>query len=94
MSGIVERLLQEQRGRLVASIMQHAEREIYPKLTVQQQVAFRRKVLESVGVFYDFCRDALRASSAVSESEGVAINEEAMRLLGEIHRQVMPDGPG
>lgn len=88
MSSIIERLLVEQRGRLVAGIMGHAEREVFPHLTDAQRKAFRKKVLESTGVFYDFCRDALRASSADAEQQGVVLNEDAMRLLGEIHAEI------
>lgn len=82
---LVTALLTEQRGRLVASIMGHAERNLFPKMTEPEKKAFRLKVLESVGVFYDFCKDALRASAAISEAEGVVLNEDAMRMLGELH---------
>lgn len=85
---LVERLLTEQRGRLVASVMGHCEREVFADLTEAQRKALRKKVLESVGVFYDFCRDALRASAADAHACGVVLNEEALRLLGEIHAEI------
>lgn len=82
---LVVSLLIEQRGRLVASIMGHAERNLFADLSEAQKRAFRQKVLESVGVFYDFVRDLTRANAAVNQAEGVVVNEDAMRMLGEIH---------
>lgn len=92
-SNLVERLLSEQRARMVAGIMGYAERELYPTMTDRQKLLFRRKVMESVGVFYDFVRDALRATSVEATAHGVVLNDEAMRLLGEIHGKVH-DGSG
>lgn len=89
--GIVESLLAQHRSRLVGSIMQHAEREIYPSLTPAQRQAFRTKVLGSVGVFYDFTLDTVRAMNTQAATEGVQLNEVAMRMLGEIHGAITKD---
>lgn len=86
MSDVVTELVAEQRRRLVGSILGFMEREIYPDLTVQQQVAVRKKVLTSVGVFSDFTLDCIRACN-----KGWVVNEEAMRLLNAINDQVSAD---
>jgi hypothetical protein len=86
MSDILADLAGEQRARLVGSVLGHAEREVYPQLTPQQRKAFRDKVLACVGVYHDFVLDCLRAAN-----KGSVVNEEAMRLLGDIHRQLTKD---
>jgi hypothetical protein len=73
----------EQRKRLIGAILGHAEREIYPSLTVAQQQAFRAKVLGAIGSFSDFVIDVLRGTS-----QGQWVNDDAMRLLAEISAQV------
>jgi hypothetical protein len=83
MSDFAVKLAAEQRGRLVGSILGHAEREIYPKLNAAERKAFREKVLASVGVYHDFVLDCLRASA-----DGAVVNEEAMALLHGIHSAV------
>ena len=72
-----------QRRRLVATILGHAEREIYPSLTQEQQLAFRAKVLQSTSAFSDFVIDTVRASS----QGGIWINEDVVELLATITAQ-------
>ncbi len=83
MGDILTDLAGEQRSRLVASILGHAERELYATMTAGQRKVLREKVLASVGVYHDFVLDCLRAAN-----KGSVVNEEAMRLLGQIHEAV------
>lgn len=80
MSDQMQRLIGERRRRLVASIMGHAEREFFDKLTPQQQADFRRKTLTSIDEFADLVRDVLKISG-----EDVAVNDHALRLLEALH---------
>lgn len=80
---VVTAMIARQRRRLIASILGHAERELYEDLTEEQQKAFRKKVITSVGVFADFAMDVVR-----SANEGYWVNEDAMTLLADISEQV------
>ncbi len=75
----LRRLLDVQRRRLVASIMSHAERELYPDLTPDQQKAFRSKVLSAVGSYHDVMLDILG-----TRDETELINLEAIELLRDV----------
>lgn len=83
MADVITELISEQRKRLVASILGHAEREIYADLTPEQRAGLRKKVLESVGVFSDFALDCVRAST-----KDWTVNEEALRVLNQVSRDV------
>jgi hypothetical protein len=83
-SEFVRNLLIEQRKRLVGSIMLHAEKNLYPSMSVTQQRAFREKVLASVGAYHDTCLDILKASV----NDGSVVNAEALELLRDIHTKV------
>lgn len=76
-------IISEQRKRLVGAILGHAERELYADLTEEQQRAFRAKVLTSASAFGDFVIDVVRGIS-----QGMYLNEDAMRMLAEINAQV------
>lgn len=72
--------MKEQRKRMVGSLMQYIEANVYPKLTPAERKALRDKVLSSTIPYHDVCLDVLNASV----NDGMAINEEAVRLMGEI----------
>lgn len=75
-------LMVEQRKRMVAGIMNHAEKSgWWAKLRPEEQRAFRGKVLDSTGVFTDLCRDLVKVTGA-----GSAVNDEALELIREVHR--------
>lgn len=77
---LITRLLIEQRKRLVASVMSGAEQTAWwSKLAPPEQRAFREKVLNSVGVFYDFCRDVVKVGN-----ENSMVNEHAIELLQSV----------
>jgi hypothetical protein len=77
---IIRRLAIEQRKRLVASILGHAERELFPQLTPVQQRQLRDKVLSSVNAYHDFMLDVIR----VGADDGVR-NTLAIDLLQQVH---------
>lgn len=85
MTDFVRNLANEQRRRLVASIMEHFEKKVAPALPigVRNQVAkeFRDKVMSSVGQYHDMVLDVLKASV----SDGSVVNEEALLLLRDMH---------
>lgn len=81
MADIVSMLLVEQRKRMVATIMGSAEHSAWwPKMSLQEQKAYRQKVLDATGVFYDFCRDVLKCREAES-----SMNERAVQLIESVH---------
>lgn len=79
----IDRLIGQRRKRLVATILGHAERELYAQLTKEQQVEFREKVLRAVDDFADLTRDILKVIS-----EDVVVNQHALELLEALHRDV------
>lgn len=83
-SDFVRNLLIEQRKRVVGSIMNHAERNVFPHLPPADQRAFREKVISSIGAYHDTCLDVLKASV----DDGYLVNEEALLLLRDIHSRV------
>lgn len=88
MSDEVRELIIQQRGRVVAGILQHAERTFYDRLTPAERVAFRQKVLDSVGTYHDLVLDVVK----VQRKGSTLINEEVLPLLRAIHGQVTADG--
>lgn len=78
---LTSRLLGEQRKRLIASVMGAAENSHWwGKLSPAEQRAFRDKMLLSIGIFYDFCRDLVK----VSNDDGMR-NDYAVDLLNQVH---------
>ena len=84
MSEFVRNVLNEQRKRMLGSIMQYVEREVYPKLSPREQKALREKVLNATGAYHDMCLDLLKASV----SDGSVVNEEAIRLMAELNTRL------
>lgn len=80
----VRNLAVEQRKRLVGSLMEHLERNVWPHLTKDQQVATRSKVMASVGAYHDVVLDMLKASV----SDGSVTNEVALEMLADINRKL------
>lgn len=80
----VRNMLAEQRKRMVGTLMQHIEREVYPHLDPSSQVRLRKVVLSSTSAYHDMCLDMLKASV----SDGTVINDEAARLLARLNNEV------
>lgn len=80
MNDLMARLLVEQRKRLVASIMGYAERNVFDRLSVPEQKAFREKVLSAIDVYSDFVRDMIKVGHAET-----LVNEETLRVIQLVH---------
>lgn len=86
----VRGLLSEQRKRLVGTLMQYLEENVYPTLTETQRRELRAKVLSSVGQYHDAALDMLK----VSVNDGSESNDEALRLLRLMHAHMKGDPHG
>lgn len=78
-----QRQAEHQRSRLVATVMEMAERELYPHVPAPTQARFRRRVLQAVGQYHDFVLDALKATIS-DEIE----NELVVELLEQVAADV------
>jgi len=82
-------LLTSQHKRLVATIMRHVEREVYPALSLEQRRELREVIVRAAGAYHD---TALDCQKAMSSGEDVH-NERLYELLEQIHRAVyLPKG--
>lgn len=84
----VRNLLIEQRRRTVGALMGHIEERVYPRLPAAERKELRDKVLQTVNAYHDICLDVLKSSV----NDGSVVNEEALRLLAEIHGTVVRRG--
>lgn len=85
MSAAVIRVVTEQRKRCLATILGAAETSPWwGRLTKEEQVAYRQRVIDSLGVFYDLCRDVIR----VTDEDSVR-NDHAVALIESIHNTVV-----
>ena len=84
MSQELVNLLSSQHKRLVATVMRHIEREVYPLLEADQRRDLREVVIRAAGVYHDAALDCLKATS----SDDVIQNERVFDLLEQIHRAV------
>lgn len=70
-------LLNEQRRRMVGSLMAYIEHNVYEHLSPAARVELRGKVLSSVSAYHDVCLDMLKASV----QDGTTGNDEALQLI-------------
>jgi hypothetical protein len=80
----VRNMLNEQRRRAVASLMQYLEDNVFERLTEREQRELRAKVIGSIGQYHDVCLDMLKASV----NDGTLMNDEAARLLAGLKTDV------
>ena len=85
-SDFVRSMLIERRKRLVGSVMVYLERQVYPKLSKPEQAQLRDKIMVEVGAYHDVCLDILKASV---DDGTIIVNEEALRLLQDIHGKMV-----
>lgn len=83
-SDFARNLAIEQRKRLVGSLMDFIEKQVYPHLPSEKKKELRDKVLSSVGAYHDFVLDVFKASV----NDGTMTNEVALELLRDIHSAV------
>lgn len=85
MSAVVQKVVSEQRKRCLASILGAAEASPWwGRLSKDEQVAFRQRVIDSLGIFYDLCRDVIK----VADEDGLR-NDHAVHLIESIHSAVV-----
>lgn len=84
MSEELAALLSSQHKRLVATIMRHVERDVYPALRPDQRRELREVVVRAAGTYHDTALDCVKASSSVDDS--MLRNERLYDLLEQIHR--------
>jgi hypothetical protein len=85
MSAAVTRVVTEQRKRCLASILGSAENSPWwNRLTRDEQIAYRQRVIDALGVFYDLVRDVIK----VTDDPDTLRNERALDLLERIHGQL------
>ncbi len=75
----MRRLLVTQRRRLVAAVLNHAEKEVYPHLSGPQREAFRTKFISAVDAYHDLMLDVLG-----STQDDQVVNVDAIELLRDI----------
>ena len=86
----VMQVVAAQRGRCLAGIMSAAEKSAWwGRLSRNEQVEFRQKVLDSLNVFYDLCRDVVKVTD-----DGSIRNQVVFDLISEIHSCVIPRADG
>lgn len=81
MQPFVRNVLNRQRKRVVASILEHIERTLKDRLSEQEWSTLRSKVLGSVAQYHDACLDLVDSSVET----GMMLNEEAVRVLADFN---------
>ena len=76
----ITRVLDQQRRRMIAAIMGHAERSFFDRLTHEEQQAFRNNTLAAIGVYCDLVRDIVKVSN-----DDVVLNTEVLELVQAMH---------
>jgi len=85
MTDVSRNMLMEQRRRLVGSVMEYVEKNIYKYLPEDERKKLREKMLASIGVYHDVMLDLVRALAGTDEA---VVNEHALLLLQQIHAEV------
>lgn len=86
MSEELNTLLSSQHRRLVATVMGHIEREVYPSLRPEQRRELRDVVVRAAGIYHDTALDCLKATSTGEDT--TLRNERLYDLIEQIHRAV------
>jgi hypothetical protein len=84
----IKEFLKSRRDRVLGSIMGHAERRFFPKLTREEQQAFRTCVMDALNSYHDTVLDLLK-----SDDPNVVRNDALIGLLQRVeaaldHREV------
>jgi hypothetical protein len=79
-SDMMRRLATERRKRAVGAIMGHAEQSAWwPKLTAEEQRAFRDKVLGAINDYHDLMLDMIRITG-----DDALINEKTLQVIQSV----------
>lgn len=79
-------LLSSSHRRLVATVMGHLERQVYPHLSIEDRRELREVVIRAAGTYHETALDCLKAAD--SGDDEVLRNERLWDLLEQIHRAV------
>lgn len=85
MSVEIRNFLKARRDRCLGSILGYTEREIFPRLTGQERLAFRNLVLDSLNSYHDSVLDLVKSE------QGTIRNEKLLEMLERVeHALVHP----
>ena len=79
----IKNFLKARRDRCLGSILGYSEREIFPKLTPQERLAFRNLVLDSLNSYHDSVLDLVKSES------GTVRNEELIAMLERLDAHLL-----
>lgn len=82
MSVPVRNFLKARRDRALGAVMGYTEREIFSKLTDEEQKAFRKVVLESLNSYHDSTLDLFKSDV------GTIRNDELFALLTRLEQRL------
>jgi hypothetical protein len=80
----VRRMLNRQRKRALAIILNHVERTFLDRLSPDEWTDFRKAVLGAISTYHDACIDMVESSV----SDGMMLNEEAVRIVAVFNENV------
>lgn len=80
MSVPIRDFLKARRDRALGSILGYAERELWERLTVQEQKAFRAVTIDALNGYHDSVLDLVKAENGVR-------NDEVLGFLQRIEQQ-------
>lgn len=84
MSELARNMLIERRKRLVGSLLDYMERNVYQHLPAGARTDLRKKVIADVGSYHDVCLDLIKATV----NDGSVINEQAVAAIEELNRNL------
>jgi hypothetical protein len=79
----IKNFLKARRDRCLGSILGYTEREIFPKLTGQERLAFRNLVLDSLNSYHDSVLDLVKSE------QGTVRNEELVAMLERVDKALV-----
>lgn len=82
MSVPVRNFLKARRDRALGAVLGYSEREVFPKLTKEEQSAFRKVVLESLNSYHDSALDLFKSDV------GTVKNDELISLLTRLEERL------
>lgn len=80
----MRKLLWAQRRRAVATILGHAEREVYCYLEPEEQKQFRKKVIEAVDSYHELMLDVLGSTA----DPYTLIEPDTLQLLADVRDEL------
>jgi CHASE3 domain sensor protein len=83
----IKNFLKARRDRCLGSILGYTEREIFPRLTAQERLAFRNLVLDSLNSYHDSVLDLVKSD------QGTVRNEELISMLERLEAHLQQRTP-